>query len=508
MKTRRDFIRNCTLGGAYLALQGQVLSCATKGKSKKPPNVLFIFSDDHAAQAISAYGSRINKTPNIDRIAREGMIFRNCFVTNSICAPSRAVILTGKYSHLNGVIDNRKTFDGSQQTFPKLLQQNGYQTAMIGKWHLKTDPTGFDYWNVLGGQGTYYNPVMGTSSGKVKHTGYTTDIITDLSLDWLEKARDPEKPFMLMYQHKAPHRAWAPEPEHFPLYDDTSVPEPPSLFDDYQGRGTPAHTQEMTVANHMNSRDKKLIPPNNLTEEQLEKWNAFYGPANEEYSEREDKMSKEEKTRWNYQRYIKNYLRCVASVDDNIGRLLDYLDTSGLAENTIVIYNSDQGFYLGEHGWYDKRFMYEESLRMPLVVRWPGVIEPGTENSDIALNLDFAPTFLDIAGAQAPSDMQGQSLLPLLQGRSPGNWRESMYYHYYEYPSVHMVHRHRGVRTRRYKLIHFYQIDEWELYDLEKDPEEMNSVYSDPAYAGIVEELKAELERLKAHYKDTGEDPE
>lgn len=463
------------------------------------PNILFVFTDDHAAHAISAYGSKINTTPNIDRLAQEGMLFRNCFVTNSICGPSRAVILTGKYSHLNGFLHNGDSFDGSQQTFPKLLQKAGYQTAMIGKWHLKTEPTGFDYFHVLYGQGPYYNSAMNNNGQRVQHTGYTTDIITDLALDWLKEKRDVSKPFLLMYQHKAPHRNWQPGPEYLNMYDDVEIPEPDTLFDDYSGRGSAAKQQEMTVARHLTPDDLKLTPPRNLTPEQLKKWNAAYEPKNEAF--RNANLSGEDLVRWNYQRYIKDYLRCVASVDDNLGRVLDYLDSSGLAENTVVVYSSDQGWYLGDHGWYDKRWMYEESLRMPFIVRWPGVVEPGSENGDFVSNLDFAETFLEMAGVEPPSDMQGQSLVPLLNGETPDNWRDSFYYHYYEFPGPHSVRRHYGVRTGRYKLIHFYNIGEWELYDLQNDPDEMQSVYSQANYARVVAELKEELESLRERYQ-------
>ncbi|MGE3803171.1 MAG: sulfatase [Gemmataceae bacterium] len=466
----------------------------------KQPNILFIFTDDHASHAISAYGSKINKTPNLDRLATEGMLFKNCFCTNSICAPSRAVILTGKHSHVNGVIDNRGStvFDGSQQTFPKLLQKAGYQTAMIGKWHLKSDPTGFDFWSVLPGQGTYYNPSFKTSSGNKKHVGYTTDIITDLAVDWLDK-RDQSKPFLLMYQHKAPHREWCPGPKHLNMYDDVTIPEPPTLFDDYAGRTSAAKKQEMTIAQHMNARDLKLTPPPNLTPEQLKVWNAAYGPKNEAF--KKANLQGKDLVRWKYQRYIKDYLRCIASVDDNVGRMLDYLKEKGLDKNTIVAYSSDQGFYLGDHGWFDKRWMYEESLRMPLMVRWPGVVKPGSVNTDLVQNLDFAPTFLDAAGVKVPADMQGASLVPLLEGMTPADWRKSIYYHYYEFPAVHSVQRHYGVRTDRYKLIHYYLINEWELFDLEKDPDELKSVYADPKYADQVKTLKAELDRLRKLYK-------
>ena len=379
------------------------------------PNILFVFTDDQASDAISAYGSKINETPNIDRIAREGMLFRNCFCTNSICAPSRAVIQTGKHSHHNGVPTNGEAFDGSQQTFPKLLQSAGYETAMIGKWHLRSDPTGFDYWQVLIGQGPYYNPPIKTEQGTTCYTGYTTEILTDLAMDWLREGRDSGKPFMLMYQHKAPHRNWAPGPGQLSLYDDVEIPEPATLFDDWSGRTSATGTQTMTVATHLNERDLKLVPPRNLTPEQLATWDAAYGPKNAAF--RAAGLEGEALVRWKYQRYLKDYLRCVASVDENLGRVLDYLDESGLAENTVVIYSSDQGFYLGDHGWFDKRWMYEESLRMPLIVRWPGVVQAGSENSDLVQNLDFAPTFLEMAGVDVPDDMQGRSLVPLLRAR-------------------------------------------------------------------------------------------
>jgi len=506
-QTRREFLKRV----GSIAASGTALSmlpiCASIGQiigaGGKQPNIIFIMTDDHASHAMSCYGSKINKTPNLDRIAKEGMRFNNCFCTNSICAPSRAVILTGKYSHINGVTDNRLKFDGSQQTFPKLLQKAGYETAIIGKWHLKTDPTGFDYWNVLPGQGTYYNPQMIEMGQKKKYTGYTTDIITDHCLKWL-KERNTDKPFCLMYHHKAPHREWEPDPKHFAMYDDVTMPEPETLFDDYSNRGRAAKEQDMTIEKTMNDRDLKLIAPKNLTPEQKKLWDAAYEPKNEAF--RQANLQGKDLIRWKYQRYIKDYLRCIASVDDNVGRLLDYLDESGLAENTVVVYTADQGFYLGDHGWFDKRFMYEESLRMPLLVRYPKQIKPGSVNNDIVLNLDFAPTFLDFAGVAKPADMQGQSFRRLVQSKKVKDWRTSMYYHYYEYPAVHSVKRHYGVRTQRYKLIHFYHdIDEWELYDLQKDPKELNNVYEDPAYADVVKELKAELKRLREKYKDTTE---
>jgi len=478
--------------------------CTTMGESaggiNKRPNIIFIMTDDHASHALSCYGSKINETPNLDRIAREGMLFENSFCTNSICAPCRAVILTGKYSHINGVKDNRLKFDGSQQTFPKLLQKAGYQTVMLGKWHLKTDPTGFDYWNILPGQGAYYNPVMIEMGQRKKHTGYVTDIITDYALNWL-KNRNNDKPFCMMFHHKAPHRNWQPDAKHLTMYDDVTIPEPDTLFDDYANRGRAAKEQDMSIEKTMNQNDLKLVPPQNLTPEQKTLWDAAYKPKNEAF--RKANLQGKDLVRWKYQRYIKDYLRCIASVDDNVGRVLDYLDETGLADNTVVVYTADQGFYLGDHGWFDKRFMYEESLRMPLMIRHPGEIKAGSVSKDIVLNLDFGPTLLDFAGVTAPEDMQGQSFRKVLQRKTPRDWRKSMYYHYYEYPGAHSVKRHYGVRTRQYKLIHFYNdIDEWELYDLKKDPHEMKNVYNDSAYTKVAKDLKAELKKLRAQYKD------
>lgn len=467
--------------------------------SGKPLNVLFIFTDDHAYQAISAYGSNRNKTPNIDRLAEEGMLFNRAFVTNSICAPSRAVILTGKHSHLNGQLTNGQEFDGSQPTFPKLLQNQGYETAIFGKWHLKSKPTGFDFWQVLLGQGPYYNPPMKTAKGVKKITGYTTDIITDITLDWLKKKRDPEKPFFLMSQHKAPHRNWQPSPKYLSKYDNKDIPEPKTLRDSYKNRLGPASTQSMTIDRHLSAHDLKLTPPHNLNKIQKAAWDAAYGPKNQLF--KKANLQGDELLKWKYQRYVKDYLRCVDSVDENIGRLLDYLEESGLAENTVVIYSSDQGWYLGEHGWYDKRWMYEESFRTPLIVRWPGVTPPASQNSQLVQNLDYAQTFLDICGASSPQDMQGASLVPILKGKKPKDWRKSLYYHYYEYPGAHDVRRHYGVRTDRYKLIHFYNIGGWELYDLEKDPYELNSLYGKPGHEKLTTDLKKELASLRRQYQ-------
>ncbi len=484
------------------------------------PNILLVYCDDHAYQAISAYqsvsayGLKLNETPNIDRLAREGMRFDNCFVTNSICGPCRAVVQTGKYSHLNGFFCNGDRFDGTQQTFPKLLQRAGYQTAVVGKWHLghHMEPQGYDFHHILIGQGPYYNPPMIRNGERVQHTGYTTTIITDIALDWLKTKRDPDRPFMLMYQHKAPHREWEPGPKWLTKYDEVEIPEPDTLFDDYQGRGTAAKTQDMTIAKTMNDRDLKLVAPRNLTDEQRKAWDAAYEPKNEAF--REANLQGRDLVRWKYQRYMKDYLRCIAAVDDNLGRVLDYLDESGLANSTVVIYTSDQGFYLGEHGWFDKRFIYEESLRTPLIVRWPGVVKPGSTSADIVSNLDLAETFLDLAGTDVPDDMQGRSLVPLLKGSPPADWRQALYFHYYEFPGAHSVRRHYGVADGRYKLMHFYPhpwdaspIDEWELYDLKTDPKELRSVYGQAKYADVQKRLAAELARLRKQLKVPEEDP-
>jgi len=447
------------------------------------PNVLYIMSDDHASHAISCYGSRINQTPNLDRIGQEGMRFDNCFCTNSICAPSRASILAGTYSHINGVATLHDKFDGSQTTFPQLLQQAGYQTAIIGKWHLGHgglhDPTGFDYWNVLPGQGLYHNPEFIEMRQERVYEGYVTDLITDFSLQWLQD-RDPDRPFCLLCHHKAPHRRWEPDDKHADMYEDVDIPEPPTFDDDYSNRGAAAAAAQMRVDRDLDEKDLKQQQPAGLSGQELKKWK--------------------------YQRYIKDYLRCVASIDDNVGRMLDYLDEEGLADNTIVIYTSDQGFFLGDHNWYDKRFMYEESLRMPLLVRYPQEVSTGSVNDDMVLNVDFAPTFLEYAGIQVPNEVQGCSILPLLQGQTPANWRTAMYYRYFMHCDGHNVYAHYGIRTRRYKLIYYYEEEpgpqEWELFDLDEDPCELMNVYDEPAYADTTAELKAELAALRRQLGD------
>lgn len=496
-----------------LLLFCSALPSALAQKAAKQPNILFIFTDDHALQAIGAYGSKINKTPNIDRIAKEGMLFKNALVTNSICGPSRAVILTGKYSHLNGFETNgaNVVFDGSQTTFPKLLQGAGYQTAIIGKWHLNSDPTGFDYWNVLPGQGAYYNPDFLSPAGRVRKQGYVTDIITDEAISWLDGKRKKDVPFLLMLQHKAPHRNWAPSPEHATLYNGQTIPEPATLFDNYKGRASGAKNQEMEIDRHMQLlSDNKLFRSRDsmngadgfarMTPAQKQVLYDAYKVENEKFLAAPP--TGKALVKWKYQRYIKDYLRTVASVDDNIGKVLNYLQKAGLMENTIIVYSSDQGFYLGEHGWFDKRWMYEESLHMPLIVRWPGVVKRGSVNSDMVMNLDFAETFLAAAGITPPAGMQGKSLLPLLKGQTPKDWRNEMYYHYTEYPMPHRVPPHFGVRTQQYKLIYYYTLKEWEFFDLKTDPQEMKSQYSNPKYAALVQKLKADLKKLQIEYKD------
>ncbi len=485
---------------------------ACNGASR--PNIIFVFSDDHATQAISAYGGMLAKvapTPNLDRIAESGMRFNRCLVGNSICGPSRATILTGKHSHLNGFMTNAMEFDGSQQTFPKLLQKAGYQTAIIGKWHLKSEPTGFDHWEILPGQGNYYNPDFITPKGKHRETGYVTDILTEKAKVWLDGQRDKSKPFVLMVQHKAPHREWSPALKHLNAFDGIAIPEPDTLFDDYEGRGTAAREQDMTIEKTMvlgqdlkvaeHDSDGRLAAniSKRMTPEQLAIWNAAYQPKNEVFLK--SNPTGDDLVRWKYQRYVKDYLRCIKSVDDSVGELWDHLEKEGLLENTVFIYSSDQGFYLGEHGWFDKRFMYDESYRTPLLVSWPGIVKPGSVNSDLVSNLDFAETFLDIAGVEVPSDMQGASLVPILGGKEPKDWRNTLYYHYYEYPGAHRVHRHEGVYDGRFKLMNFYDLGEWELYDLQSDPKEMLNQYSSPEHAETVKRMHKKLAALREQYQ-------
>ena len=490
------------------------------------PNILFIMSDDHASHAMSCYGSVINSTPNLDRIADEGMRFDNCFCTNSICTPSRATILTGTYNHINGVTTLATKMDNRLNTFPKMMQANGYQTAIVGKWHLGQGsahwPTGFDYWNILPGQGLYHDPVMVEMGEEKVIPGYATDIITDRSIEWLDQ-RDMEKPFLLLLHHKAPHRPWDPDEKHAKMYDDVELPYPETFDDDYATRSAAAAAAEMRIDRDMNYQDMKLKAPDGI--DVRTKLPVPASLVDYELVDLEGNVhtfsSQEELKKWKYQRYIKDYLRCIASIDDNVGRILDYLDEHGLADDTIIVYTSDQGFFLGDHGWYDKRFMYEESLRMPFVIRYPKEIPAGTANEDIVLNVDFGQTFLDYAGIDEDPSMQGKSFRSMLSGLAVPDWRTGMYYRYWMHGAHHQVWAHYGIRTKRHKLIYYYNdglgqegaldeihAPEWELYDLEEDPGEINNVYSNPEYADLVSTLKKEMHRLqdevgdKRYYKD------
>jgi arylsulfatase A-like enzyme len=487
---------------AALAVAG-----AASAAAPSRPNILMIFCDDLATQAISAYRHPLQllQTPHIDRLAQQGTTFERCFVPNSICGPSRAVILTGKYSHLNGFYRNGNRFDGSQQTVSKLLQRAGYQTAVIGKWHLESDPTGFDYWHILPGQGAYYNPPMIRNGERVVHEGYTTDLITDFSLEWL-KNRDKSKPFLLMAQHKAPHREWAPALRHLGWHGDRTFPEPATLFDDYSGRGRAEREQDMTLEKTFTELDAKLTAPRSLNEAQRKVWDAYYEPRNAAF--RAARPTGKDLVRWRYQRYMHDYLATVKAVDESVGRIMKYLDDEKLADNTLVILSSDQGFYLGEHGWFDKRWIYEESVTTPLVVRWPGVARAGQWHKGMVSVIDFPELWLEAAGVPVPADMQGRSFRPLLEGRTPADWRSSFYYHYYEYPGAHSVRKHYGVVTDRYKLFHFYEpdVNYWTLIDRQQDPNELKNVYDDPRYADERKKLHAELQRLRTELKVPAQD--
>ncbi|WP_033194706.1 sulfatase family protein, partial [Ochrovirga pacifica] len=477
----------------------------TKEKTIEKPNILFIMTDDHALSAISAYNgflAKVAPTPNIDRIANEGILFKNMLCTNAICGPSRASILTGNYSHINGFYKNEGggDFNENQQTFPKLFQKAGYKTAVIGKWHLGTAPTGFDYYKVLfnkEGQGSYYNPVFETTGNKlVKEEGkYSTTVIKNNAISWLKKQKDAKEPFMLLYQFKAPHRPWEPGPGYEDYLKDVEIPYPTTFNDDYKGRRA-AEEAWMRIDGHMNRKDVKIKPPKSLTEQELIDWNK-YGNEDGEFWTPDDSMSDQERKNWKYQRYVKDYLRCVKGVDDAIGEMLNYLDESGLAENTIVVYTSDQGFYVGEHGWFDKRFIYEESLHMPLLMRYPKKIKPGLSSDKLVSNIDFSPTLLDLAGVEVPKNIQGKSFTKLLSNPEE-EIRDAVYYHYYEYPYWHHVQPHYGMRTSRYKLIHFYyDMDRWELYDLKKDPNELENIYDKKENVQLVKSLKKRLKILR-----------
>lgn len=477
-------------------------------RAQQRPNVVYIMADDLTTQAISAYGDiyrDLAPTPNIDRLATEGMLFQDVLCTNAICGPSRAAILTGKYSHQNGYYKNESggKFNVDQWTFPLAFQENGYQTALFGKWHLGTDPTGFDTYKFhanAGQQGTYWDPLYNENGTTVREKGYATNLSTDFALNWLENDRKQDEPFLMLLQYKAPHRPWEPDAKYTQLWADIEMPYPATFDDDYAGREFTAGDTEMTM-DYLSRRDMKLTRPEGLEGRDRIKWD-FYGAKSGEIVQPEG-MTAEEGRRWRYQRYIKDYLACVKSVDDNVGRVLDYLDANGLTENTIVILTSDQGFYLGDHGFFDKRFIYEESLRMPFMVRYPKIVEAGTVNEDIITNIDFAPTLLELAGIKVKASMQGRSFAPMLAGKTPRKWRQSMYYHYYEFPFWHHVQPHYGIRTQRYTMAHFYyNIDQWELYDNQKDPDQLVNLIDDPAYQKVSAELRAELKELMVHYEN------
>jgi arylsulfatase A-like enzyme len=504
--SRRSFLHaaGLALGAAAIERSALVRAVAsTRGGKKERPNIVFIMADDHAAHAIGAYDSRVNRTPNIDRLAREGMMLRSTFATNSICTPSRAAILTGQYSHINGVtMFNR--FDSSRQTVARLLQAGGYYTGMIGKWHLGSDPVGFDHWEILPGQGEYFDPVLYTASGETKYTGrYVTDVITDLAIEFI-RTRPADRPFFVMVHHKAPHRPWIPDEVHRAMFANTRIAEPPTLRDNYAGRTDALHENRQRVFADLTRNDLKIPPPSGLDDAARNHWlhsvpDTVVVPS----TAHSDTLTGEALNSWKYQRYMQDYLATIQSVDDNVGRLLDTLDAEDLTRDTMVIYTSDQGFFLGDHGLYDKRFMYEESLRMPFLVRWPAGIKPGTISDVLTLNVDFAPTFLDAAGLRVPESMQGRSFLSVLRGRRPAHWRTSMYYRYYHDPGHHNTRAHYGVRTRSHKLIYFWKKDQWELYDLIADPHELTNLYGLPAYARITRTLKAELHRLREQLHDT-----
>ena len=499
-----------------VALSAVTTACQQADKQeKKQYNIVYIMTDDHTAQMMSCYDTRYMETPNLDRIANEGVRFTNSFVANSLSGPSRACMITGKHSCGNKFYDNTTcVFDSAQQTFPKLLQKAGYQTAIIGKWHLESLPSGFDYWQIVPGQGDYYNPNFITQQNDtIQKHGYITNIITDDAIDWMEHKCDDKKPFCLFIHHKAIHRNWMADTCNLALYEDKTFPLPDNFFDDYEGREAAA-AQEMSIVKDMDMiYDLKMLRPDKnsrlktlyesflgrMDTAQRAAWEKFYGPIIEDFYKKNPQGK--DLANWKFQRYMRDYMKTVKSLDDNVGRVLDYLKEKGLLENTLVVYTSDQGFYMGEHGWFDKRFMYEESFRTPLLIRYPGGVKG--DIPEMVQNIDHAATFLQLAGAPVPEDIQGDSYLPLLKGEKPKDWRTSLYYHFYEYPAEHAVKRHYGVRTDRYKLIHFYNdIDEWELYDLQTDPMEMHNLYNEPGHEALIDSLRAELTKLQVQYDD------
>ena len=540
------------------------LSCVTAAyaqqqKAQQHPNIVYIMCDDHAYQCISAYGSALSKlapTPNIDRLAERGMRFDRAFVENSLSTPSRACLMTGQYSHQNGQRQLGEGIDTTRTFFTELLQEAGYQTAVVGKWHMGCDPKGFDYYHVYNDQGQYWNPqYRGTDTNNefVVEEGYSTDLTTDHALSFIEH-RDPSKPFCLLLHHKAPHRNWQANLKYLGMYDDVEFPMPENFYDDYATRGSAARTQKMSVTRDMRWEQDFKVPEmldlnnpdsqdsynalmgeiNRMTPEQRSAWGRYYFPRNRRLLEAQ--LKGKDLDNWKYQVYIRDYMSVIASVDESVGRVLDYLDKNGLTDNTMIVYTSDQGFYMGEHGWFDKRFMYEESLRTPLIVSYPGHTKPGSVCNRLVQNIDYAPTFLALAGVQQPKDMPGRSLVPVLtNGDNVKNWRQSIYYHYYDYPTYHMVRKHDGVRTERYKLIHFYgkggeravvenkyqgqpgtrenncfnalksinyftddaDIDYWELYDIKSDPNELHNIYGKPG----TQKIEKELKKLLANYR-------
>ncbi len=512
---------NGTLNCIFLFTIVLITSCTQKqarNTSSTRPNIVFIMSDDHGYQAISAYGYGLNHTPHIDSLAAHGMLFNHAFVNNSLCAPSRASIISCKYSNKSSVKAIGDVFDGTQTTFPKQLQQAGYTTALVGKWHLFSYPTGFDYWTIFPGQGEYYNPLFIRQNGDtVKVKGYATNLVTDYAIDWLDN-RDTTKPFCLLVWNKAPHRNFMPEIKYLNKFDSVTIPEPPTLFDDYSTRTRAAHEQKMEISKWLSPEydlKEEMFPEppykrydnlwkarfSRLTPEQQQAYLKAYKPENDAF--RKANLQGKALTKWKYQRFIKDYLRTVQTIDDNVGRVINYLKTHGLYENTIIVYTSDQGFYLGEHGWFDKRFMYKESFRTPLIVSWPGTIKPGTKSNVPVMNLDIGETLLDAAGAKIPDDMQGRSFLPVLKGEKPADWRKYVYYHYYVDGGEHNVAKQVGVRSKRYKLIYFYENDEWELYDMKNDPHEVNNIFGNADYKAVQDSMIYQLKVQMKKYEDS-----